>query len=78
MKITLLAFGPLSDVLGRQQSLELEGPISLAALRQHLEQQYPGLTQYSYKLALNEQFAEGDETIQEHDTLAIIPPYSGG
>jgi molybdopterin converting factor small subunit len=32
----------------------------------------------SMKIALNEEMARGDETLEDGDTVAVLPPVAGG
>lgn len=79
MKINILAFGIVKDIFGGSfLSVELDEP-SVNALKALLEGRYPRLKQItSYMVAVNNEYAQAGQIIEERDEIAIIPPVSGG
>ena len=80
MKINVLFFGITTDLM---QTSALEFTITegstVADFRKQLQTDYPQLSNLNtYAVALNEEYTSGDEVIQQNDTLAVIPPVSGG
>ncbi len=52
---------------------------NVADFRKQLQTNYPQLSNLNtYAIALNEEYTSGDEVIHQNDTLAVIPPVSGG
>ena len=80
MKITILLFGILRDVIGENRLVKaLTKNSSLEELRQELAKEFPQLNTYkNYSIAVNETYAENEYVIKENDVLALIPPVSGG
>ena len=80
MKITILLFGILRDVIGENRLVKaLTKNSSLEELRQELVKEFPQLNKYkNYSIAVNEAYAENEYVIKENDVLALIPPVSGG
>ena len=68
------------DIVGKNQvSLEFDDKLSITEFRQRLTKHFPGLEQMpTYTIALNEEYAEETQLLSNNDTLAIIPPVSGG
>jgi sulfur-carrier protein len=77
MEIEIISFGKIAEFLQDQQ-LKLEGNIDTDQLRNHLENTFPQLSQMKYKLALNKKLVQVNTTIKDNDTVAIMPPFSGG
>lgn len=80
MKITLLAFGIVKDIL-QNRTLEFELPehSTTSDLVAMLNSQYPALRQLAvYRIAINDEYSAEDTTLQDDDEVAIIPPVSGG
>ena len=79
MNVNVLAFGIAKDIFGQSAiNVEIEGETT-GGLKQTLEQQYPRLKQLtSYMVAVNNEYAQDDAILTEHDEIAIIPPVSGG
>jgi len=82
MPIVVLYFAALKELVGTgEEQLSLpEGCRTVSAALEHLEGLHPELRAHrsSVRLALNESFVSGDPTLSAGDTLALIPPVSGG
>ena len=80
MKIRVLFFGMSRDIVGKDDEyLDLDPDCSVEQFRQRLKGLYPGLKEMeTYSIAVNEAYAEEGKMISENDTIAIIPPVSGG
>jgi molybdopterin converting factor subunit 1 len=81
MRVKVLLFGQLKDIVGRQEdSLELQPGARLAALMSHYAERYPkfrGLTG-SIACAINQEYAQGSAVLKEGDEVGLLPPVSGG
>lgn len=78
--IEILLFGSAREAVGKS-SLRVPATSfsNVAQFRVWMQTQYPMLNAlHTYAVAVNETFARDDESIQTGDTLAIIPPVSGG
>ena len=80
MKITVLLFGIIKDVIGENTlKLDLEKAISVGQLKQDLLKKHNNLYQYdNFSVAVNEEYADADYILQSNDVVALIPPVSGG
>jgi molybdopterin synthase sulfur carrier subunit len=78
-KYKVKAFGITKDIVGgRETTLEITGQ-TVAELREELEQRFPQLlTLKSMFIAVNQNYADDNLSIQETDEIALIPPVSGG
>lgn len=76
----LLCFGVARDITGAASIKISLGPeATVATLRETLVQDYPAFGELvSFAIARNEAYAKEEEVLVEGDTLAIIPPVSGG
>ena len=76
--ITVLFFAHLQDQVG-QEKVELDsGTITIAELKQRLMKEYNFSSLEQVMFAINEEYAENDDLIKQGDTVALIPPVSGG
>ena len=78
LMIKILLFAQLQDEIG-VESLELElSNITVTQLKQELitKFQFPSLEHTM--VAVNEEYALEEDTIQSGDVVAFIPPVSGG
>jgi sulfur-carrier protein len=74
----ILFFAHLRDVAG-QESVELQAVgKTIAELKQEIVHTFGFQNLDTVMTAVNEEFASDDEVIQEGDTIAFIPPVSGG
>ena len=80
MKVRILAFGIAREILGNSSiSFPMHEGARVKELIFSLKEKYPRLKQLStFKIALNNHFAEAHETISADDEIAVIPPVSGG
>jgi molybdopterin synthase catalytic subunit len=81
MRVKVLFFGSLRDLLGRQgDDLSLPEGASLNAVLDHYTRETPALTAYlpSIALSVNQQYAARDLQLRDRDEIALLPPVSGG
>ena len=80
MKITVLLFGIIRDLIGENTlKLDLEKAISIGQFKQDLLKKYDNLQQYSnFSIAVNEEYVDLNYALQPNDVVALIPPVSGG
>jgi molybdopterin converting factor small subunit len=79
MKIKVKAFGVCKDILGgREVAFEFDGEL-VEDLRKALGRKFPDIEKLnSLFIAVNEAYAASDLVLKESDTVALIPPVSGG
>ncbi len=79
MKYKVKAFGITREVFGgREKVVDMEGQ-TVAALRNELFRLHPELRSLkSLLIAVNNEYADDDTSLQEADEIALIPPVSGG
>lgn len=77
MGINILAFGQIAEIAGSSE-LKSEGIDSTGNLRLHLETEFPLLKSVKYSIAVNRRLVHGNEKLNDNDTVALLPPFSGG
>ncbi|AOW20880.1 MoaD/ThiS family protein [Urechidicola croceus] len=80
MQLEILLFGIVSDVIG-QRSLKMNVPVAITIedLRSQLSEKYPKLANYkSFSVAVNMEYVDDTYELKNTDTIALIPPVSGG
>ncbi|WP_102347372.1 molybdopterin converting factor subunit 1 [Bacillus sp. Marseille-P3661] len=76
--INVLFFAHLQEAVGESNiSWSADSPITVQELKQKLEEKY-NLNLQSVMVAVNEEYAEDDVQLTSGDTIALIPPVSGG
>ena len=80
MKITVLFFGITTDLVGVSSlDLEVSKALTIVGFKNLLKQNYATLDKIdSYAIAVNESYATDEVVLKENDTIAVIPPVSGG
>jgi len=81
MRVKVLFFGQLKDIVGRdEESLELETGATLAAVKTHYADRYPKLQGLSKSIAcsINQEYAQASAVLREGDEVGLLPPVSGG
>ncbi len=70
-------YGKLRDITGASQ-IEKDFAGDCATLLQWIICEYPPLKKQVFALAVNDRIAKHSEQIGKDDTVALVPPYSGG
>ena len=81
MKIKVLIFGQLKDLIGCSQAeIELDDGATVETVFGYYSSQCPELTAMAKSIALarNQRFSARDELLQDGDEVALMPPVSGG
>ncbi|KAG7342401.1 molybdopterin converting factor, subunit 1 [Nitzschia inconspicua] len=88
VKVQVLFFASAREAAGNVSQITLElssDQATTSKIRQRLSQEYPGLASMvldkeNLTLALNEEYvtSEQDLPLKDGDTVALIPPISGG
>jgi molybdopterin synthase sulfur carrier subunit len=77
MEINLLIFGQIADITGKS-AWKIAGIKDTNELIKNLEEQFPALSTTSYSIAVNKKVIQGNKALNENDTIALLPPFSGG
>lgn len=76
MAIQVLFFGQLTDIAGNAAGMPASE--TLRALEQELWKRFPLLQTKKYVMAVNQQIVTADSILRDGDTVALLPPFSGG
>ncbi|MFC3559214.1 MoaD/ThiS family protein [Pedobacter jamesrossensis] len=77
MEIEIISFGKVSEFISNQK-IDIQDIVNTDGLKLYLEKSFPSLTTMKYKLALNKNLVQDNTEIRDKDTIAIMPPFSGG
>jgi len=81
MRVKVLLFGQLKDIVGRQEELlNLEPGARLSAVIAHYAERYPKFQGLNNSIAcsINQEYAQGTSQLKEGDEVGLLPPVSGG
>ncbi len=77
MEINLLVFGQIGDITGKTM-WKIAGVQNTDDLLQKLITDFPALKSLSYSVAVNMVIIRKNTLLANNDTVAILPPFSGG
>jgi MoaE-MoaD fusion protein len=81
MRVKVLLFGQLKDIVGYQEELlNLETGARLSAVMTHYAERYPKFQGLNNSIAcsINQEYAQGTAILQDGDEVGLLPPVSGG
>jgi len=80
MQLEILFFGITSDLIGKRSvKMEFEEGLHLEELKKSILEKFPKLKHHSnFSMAVNMEYAEEIVVLKDNDTIALIPPVSGG
>lgn len=81
MQLNVLYFAGIADQIGvRSHTVDLCEGSTVGQLIQKLKEMHPEASDLiqSSVVAVNQEYAEADQTLQKSDEIALIPPVSGG
>ncbi|CAN5468533.1 molybdopterin converting factor subunit 1 [soil metagenome] len=79
MSIQILFFGATADITGfRRQEVDVADGTAAAAVFDSVLNEHPRLAAQKLHFSVNQQFATGNELLEDGDELAIFTPVSGG
>ena len=73
----ILIFGQLREVVG-QSVIHITDVTDTASLDLRIRELYPGLTSYTYRIAVDGKMINGNTPLFPGSTIALLPPFSGG
>ena len=77
MEIQLISFGKIAEFL-ENQHMEVSDINNTDQLKHYLESSFPQLATMKYKVAVNKILVQENTLIKNNDSVAIMPPFSGG
>ncbi|MBE7119011.1 molybdopterin converting factor subunit 1 [Bacillus cereus] len=77
--ITILLFANLREEVGSERLVIIEKrEMNVQQLKKWMEDKYQLQTIHKVMVAINEEFVTDEDVVQAGDTVAFIPPVSGG
>jgi molybdopterin synthase sulfur carrier subunit len=77
MEINVLFFGVLAEVTGTF-SKNYNGIQSFDDLRHRIDDDFPEIIHYNFRVAVNNEIINGDPLLNQGDVVAYLPPFAGG
>lgn len=73
----ILIFGQLRDIVG-SSVVKVEPLTDTTVLHARLLELYPGLVNYTFRIAVDGKLTVGHVPLFPGSTIALLPPFSGG
>ena len=77
MEINLISFGQVTDITG-ENTLKIPDVKNTNELNEFLAKAWPKLQSIKYSIAVNKKIIRENTQLYNDDTVAILPPFSGG
>ncbi|MFW6338515.1 MAG: MoaD/ThiS family protein [Alkalispirochaetaceae bacterium] len=77
-EVKVLPFGPLSELISPESTLQLSLPLPVAALRESLVARFPVLEEHTFRIAVDRRMHREETVITEAEEVALLPPFAGG
>ncbi len=77
MKINILVFGQLYDITKVSQ-LTIYEVNNTEQLTRKLIEQFPELSKFKFSIAVNKKIVQQNTILNNEDTVALLPAFSGG
>ena len=74
---TVLTFGVITEIIGKS-SFVVNGVSSTEELKNKLEADFPRLKSIDYAVAINRKMVTSPTPLMSNETIALLPPFSGG
>ena len=75
----ILYFAEIKDILEKtSEEIDLSYDITVDEFLTDLFERYPQIKDKQFQIAINEEFVQQDDIVHPNDTVALIPPVSGG
>lgn len=79
MKVQVLFFGATAEAVGeREIEIDLDAEIKSSVAFEQIVSAYPNLQKHTLLFAINQEYADGSETLNTGDELGIFTSVSGG
>ena len=79
MKVQVLFFGATAETVGaREVEIDFADHTKSAEALAEIKRRFPKLNDHSLLFAVNQEYANGNETIRNGDELAVFTAVSGG
>jgi molybdopterin converting factor small subunit len=77
MKVTVLFFGVLAELTDTVVK-DYREVKSVSDLRLRLEDDFPEIVHYKFRISLNNEIINNDPLLNDGDEVALLPPFAGG
>lgn len=73
----ILLFGQIAEIAGTDH-LEISSVTDTEELQNFMHKEYPALTELKYIVAVDKRIIKQNTLLTNQNTVALMPPFSGG
>lgn len=77
MQVNIIIFGQIADITGTN-NLTLDDVRDTGELMDKLKMKFPGLSASKFAIAVDKKIVKENTALNNNNTIAILPPFSGG
>ncbi len=77
MQVKIIIFGQLADITGTD-NLSFENVKNTDELISRLQTDYPALHKAKFAIAVDKKMVKENTALNNNNTVALLPPFSGG
>ena len=77
MPLNIIIFGQIADITG-SNNIALENVADTNQLIEQLSSSYPSLASAKYAIAVDKKIIKENTPLNNNNTIALLPPFSGG
>lgn len=77
MPLNIIIFGQIADITGTN-NITLENVADTNQLIEWLNSSYPSLGSAKYAIAVDKKIIKENTSLNNNNTIALLPPFSGG
>jgi sulfur-carrier protein len=77
MAVNIIIFGQIADITGTDK-LTVEDVNDTNALTKQLQDRFPRLSNIKYAIAVDKKIIKENTALSNNNTIALLPPFSGG
>lgn len=77
MEIRVIFFGILADI-AKTGFRHYRNIASFNDLKHRIEDDYPEFVHHHYRIAVNDEITDEEPELKNKDSVALMPPFSGG
>ena len=77
MPLNIIIFGQIADITGTN-NIALENVADTDQLIDKLNSSYPSLASAKYAIAVDKKIIKENTPLNNNNTIALLPPFSGG
>lgn len=77
MTVKVLFFGVLAEITGNGCK-HYSDTKSVSDLMMKIQDEFPEIVHYDFRISVNNELTDNEQTLKDGDEVALMPPFAGG